>query len=70
VPIAAVLRDEIEVTRRYRELQSLPELEVGNMTLAWQLEVAKSVPEVTGDFYDWKINNLERQLINWPAAGA
>jgi hypothetical protein len=70
VPIAAVLRDEIEVTRRYRELQSLPELEVGNMTWAWQLEVAKSIPEVTGDFSDWKIKDLERQLKSWPTAGA
>lgn len=79
VPMVAVLRDEIAVTRRYRELQASPELELGNMVHTWQLEVAESVPElignlfdwnrpeVTGDFFDFKIKDLERQLNDWPS---
>jgi len=69
------------VTRRYRELQALPEMEVGNMTTSWQLEVVNSVPELvsqlfdwktsestgTGDLFDLKIKDLEQQLKTWPA---
>ena len=81
IPIQAVLQDEISVTRRYRELQALPEMEVGNMTTSWQLEVVNSVPELvsqlfdwktsestgTGDLFDLKIKDLEQQLKTWPA---
>ena len=78
VQVPAILRDEIALTRRYRELQSHPELEIGNMTGFPQLEVISSVPglvaqlfdwkvqEVTGDLFDLKIKDLERQLKSWP----
>lgn len=74
VPISAVLHDEIYVTRRYRELQLRPDSEVGNITTAWQLEIANSVPDLipelfswnssestgTGDIFELKIRGLEQ----------
>jgi hypothetical protein len=78
VDVPAVLRDEIAQTRRYRELWSLPELELGNMTGIPQLEVISSVPglapelfdwkiqEITGDLFDLKIKDLSQQLKSWP----
>jgi hypothetical protein len=78
ISIRVALRDEISVTRRYRELlQSSPELKMGNLVLHWQLEVVQSVPElvpelfdwkvldVTGDLFELKIKDLEQQLVNW-----
>jgi len=81
VPIEAVIRDEIATTRRYRDLQSRPELGVGNMTTSWQLELINSVPELatrlfdwrtsestgTGDLFEAKLEDLERQARNWTA---
>jgi len=76
VPVSAVLHDEIYVTSRYRELQLRPDLEVGNITTAWQLEVVNSVPELVPELFSWntsestgtadlfelKIRGLERLL--------
>ena len=52
VPLATVLQNEIEATRRYRELQIRPELEVGNLMWAWQRELARCVPEAATDTYN------------------
>ena len=52
VPLATVIQNEIEVTRRYRELQIRPELEVGNMMWAWQRELARCIPEAATDTYN------------------
>jgi hypothetical protein len=52
VALAGVIRNEIETTRRYRELQILPELEVGNMMWAWQRELALCVPQAATDTYN------------------
>lgn len=76
IPLRSVLEDEISVTKRYRDLQLVPELEVGNMTTSWQLEVVNSVPTLVPELFDWKtsestgtadlfdlkIKELERQL--------
>jgi hypothetical protein len=52
VPLVNVIQDEIEVTRRYRELQVRPELEVGNMMWAWQRELARCIPQAATDTYN------------------
>ena len=52
IPLAKVIRDEIKVARRYRELQIRPELEVGNMMWAWQRELARCIPQAATDTYD------------------
>jgi hypothetical protein len=51
VPLAEVIRSEIQVTRRYKELQMRPELEVGNMLWLWQRELSWSVPEAATDSF-------------------
>jgi hypothetical protein len=51
VPLAEVIRSEIQVTRRYKELQMRPELEVGNMLFGWQRELSWSVPEAATDSF-------------------
>jgi len=48
---AAVLRDEIRVVRRYKELADRPELEHGNMTHALSRSIEMSVPWMSGDYY-------------------
>ena len=52
IPLANVIRDEIEVTRRYRELQNHPEFEVGNMMWAWQRELVRCIPQAATDTYN------------------
>jgi len=74
-----VIRDEIEVTRRYRELQIRPELEVGNMMWAWQRELARCVPQAATDTYNCsKLSNaavtrpfpqLAGNFYEWKIAG-
>ena len=51
VPLKDVIRNEIEVTQRYREFQIRPELEVGNMTWSWEREISHCVPQASYDAY-------------------
>ncbi len=51
VDLPAVLRDEIETTRRFRELAVRPELGYGNMTWHPERCVAMSVPQAAADLW-------------------
>jgi hypothetical protein len=51
VPIANILRDEIDVTRTFGKYLTRPELEIGNPVWAWQRQLAASVPEASTDNY-------------------
>ncbi len=51
VDLPAVLRDEIETTRRFRELAGRPELGYGNMTLHPERCVAMSAPQAAADLW-------------------
>lgn len=72
VPIIGVLRSEIELVQRYRDLERRPELQIGNMTWIWETEVARSLRlEISAstrqfaesfDFYGWKLFSLQQQL--------
>jgi hypothetical protein len=53
VRINDIISDEINVTERYWNLQTRPELEVGNMTWSWPPEIADSVPEATYGFSNY-----------------
>jgi hypothetical protein len=64
VPLVNVIRDEIEVTRGYRELQIRPELEVGNMMWAWQRELARCIPQAATDTYN--CSKLSNAAVNRP----
>lgn len=64
VPLTQVIREEIEVTHRYRELQIRPELEVGNMMWSWQRELARCIPQAATDTYN--CSKLSSQPVSRP----
>jgi hypothetical protein len=64
VSLETVIRNEIEVTRQYRELQIRPELEVGNMMWAWQRELARSIPQAATDTYN--CSKLTKDAVTRP----
>lgn len=79
VPVADVIKNEIQVTQRYWQLASRPDLEVGNMVWQAQRELAQSLPEASGEFQHFEkmagCNVASRQLANagnyqsWKIAG-
>lgn len=73
IDLSRVLRSEIEVTARYRELALRPELQVGNMTWNTAGEVRGIMYKVNPgydndrikkgqDYYQWKIDHLRGQI--------
>jgi hypothetical protein len=51
VPIAEILRDEINLTRKFGKYLTRPELEIGSPVWAWQRGLAASIPEASTDNY-------------------
>jgi hypothetical protein len=62
VDLPSVLRDEIETTRRFRELAIRPELGYGNMTWHPERCVAMSVPQASADL--WRQVEINR-CVAW-----
>lgn len=77
VPIEREIENEIAGTQRYRQLLGRPDLQVGNMTWAWQEQVAWSLRRRPGteeprdraadlaaeyDFVGLKLQGLQQQL--------
>ncbi len=73
IDLSRVLRSEIGLTTRYRELALRPELQVGNMTWNTSGEVRRIMNSVNPgndndrikkgqDFYQWKIDHLRGQI--------